>query len=77
LLLLLPVTVFTSLRSVGDSWSSCLLPGGDEGKPRCAVEDAEKPECDDDSLGSTDGAHGLCAHRMTDGDVSLDGKRRD
>ena len=60
------------------SWTTghC-IPGCDEAKPRDAVDDTEQPQYDDDSLSTADGTHGLRAHRVTYGDVSLDGERRD
>ena len=46
-------------------------------QPRRAVEHPERPHRGDDALRPPDGAHGVGAHRMADGDVSLRREGRD
>ena len=46
-------------------------------QPRRAVEHPEHPHGGDDALRPSDGAHGVGAHRVADGDVSLGREGRD
>jgi len=42
---------------------------GGQGEPRRAVDDAGRPQAENDAASSTNGVGGLGAHRVTDGDV--------